>query len=169
VTDGVRLSPLRLEDSDPLFEWINDHDLVVQSAPFCPVAREEHDRWFARIREREDVRIFAIREGSRLVGSCQLHSLHPVHKSAELQIRIGAEDARGRGIGTEALRQLLRYGFDDLDLHRIYLHVLCTNERAIRLYERAGFRREGALREAALIDGAWIDVYLMALLRRDFE
>jgi diamine N-acetyltransferase len=164
---AVELTPLRAEDSPVLFAWINDGALVELSAPFRPVSNAEHVAWFEQIRQREDVRIFGIREDDRLVGSCQLHSIHPVHRSAELQIRIGAEDARGRGVGREALQQLLWYGFDELDLHRIYLHVFTTNERAIRLYERAGFRREGVLREAALIDGAWVDVLLLALLRHE--
>jgi diamine N-acetyltransferase len=163
----VVLTALQAEDSPLLFAWINDRALVELSAPFRPISRAEHDVWFDQIRQREDVRIFGIREADRLVGSCQLHSIHPVHRSAELQIRIGAEDARGRGVGQEALRQLLRYGFDELDLHRIYLHVLVTNERAIRTYERAGFRREGVLREAAMIDGAWTAVVLMAMLQHE--
>jgi UDP-4-amino-4,6-dideoxy-N-acetyl-beta-L-altrosamine N-acetyltransferase len=161
----VELTSLQAEDSSLLFTWINDQALVELSAPFRPVSQAEHDVWFEQIRQRQDVRIFGIREEGRLVGSCQLHSIHPVHRSAELQIRIGSDEARGRGVGREALRQLLRYGFEELDLHRIYLHVFVTNERAIRAYERAGFRREGILREAALIDGAWIDVVLMAVLR----
>ncbi len=164
---AVELSPLRPEDSPVLFAWINDRALVELSAPFRPISQEEHDAWFEQVRQRQDARIFGIREGDRLVGSCQLHAIHPVHRSAELQIRIGAEDARGRGVGQESLQRLLRYGFDELDLHRIYLHVFTTNKRAIRLYERAGFRREGLLREAALIDGAWVDVLLLALLRHE--
>lgn len=163
----VELTSLRPGDSPQLFAWINDRELVEFGAPFRPVSHEEHDAWFEQIREREDVRIFGIRENDRLIGSCQLHSIHPVHRSAELQIRIGAEDARGRGVGGEVLKQLLRYGFDELDLHRIYLQVFATNERAIRLYEGCGFRREGVLREAALIKGAWVDVLLMAMLRHD--
>lgn len=163
----VELTSLRPEDSPVLFGWINDRDLVVLSAPFRPVSQAEHEAWFAQIRQQADVRIFAIREDDRLVGSCQLHSIHPVHRSAELQIRIGAEHARGRGVGREALRQLLSYGFDEFDLHRIYLHVFATNERAIHLYEGAGFQREGFLREAARIEDAWVDVLLMALLRND--
>jgi UDP-4-amino-4,6-dideoxy-N-acetyl-beta-L-altrosamine N-acetyltransferase len=162
---AVELTRLRPEDSSLLFAWINDRALVTLNAPFRRVSPEEHDAWFEQIQQRADVRIFAIREDDRLVGSCQLHSIHRVHRSAELQIRVGAEDARGRGIGHEALQQLLRFGFDELDLHRIYLHVFATNNPAIRLYERAGFRREGVLREAALIEGVWTDILVMALLR----
>jgi UDP-4-amino-4,6-dideoxy-N-acetyl-beta-L-altrosamine N-acetyltransferase len=160
----VELTPLRPDDSPLLFEWINDRSLVELSAPFRPISLSEHDEWFERILRRNDARIFAIREDGRLVGTCQLHSIHPVHRSAELQIRIGAADARGRGIGREALRQLLRQGFEELGLHRISLHVFATNEAAIRAYEHVGFRREGLLREAALLGGSWIDVLLMGVL-----
>jgi RimJ/RimL family protein N-acetyltransferase len=169
--DTVALTPLRPEDSPLLFEWINDRELVTLSAPFEPVSLQAHERWFESIRLRDDVRIFGIRlhDGDRLVGSCQLHSIHPVHRSAELTIRIGAADARGRGVGAEAVRLLLRYGFEELALHRIYLHVFDSNMPAQRLYRRVGFRREGVLREAARIDGAWIDVVVMAILRSEYS
>jgi RimJ/RimL family protein N-acetyltransferase len=166
---GVTLSPLQDEDSDLLFGWINDRDLVVLSAPFRPVPRSEHDAWFEQVRRREDVRIFGIREDGRLVGTCQLHSIHPVHRSAELQIRIGEPEARGRGLGTSAVARLLELGFRELGLHRVSLHVFATNEPALQLYERAGFRVEGVQREAVCLDGAWVDVVLMAILEAEFQ
>jgi RimJ/RimL family protein N-acetyltransferase len=169
--ERVTLSPLRPEDSPLLFEWINDRELVTLSAPFEPVSAQAHGRWFNSIRFRDDVRIFGIRlhDDDRLVGSCQLHSIHPVQRSAELTIRIGEAEARGRSVGTEAVRLLLRYGFEELALHRIYLHVFDSNEPAQRLYRSVGFRREGVLREAAHIDGVWIDVVLMAMLRSEYS
>lgn len=169
--NGVELAPLRAADSELLFAWINDRDLVVLNAPFRPVSRAEHDAWFDDVRSRDDVRIFGIRlqDGDRLVGSCQLHSIHPVNRSAELQIRIGADDAQDRGVGTAAVRLLLRCAFEELALHRVQLRVFATNERARHVYERVGFRVEGVQREAVCIDGAWIDVVLMAILAADFE
>lgn len=162
---------MRSADSDLLFDWINDHELVVLSAPFRPVSRAEHDAWFEDIRSRDDARIFGIRalDDDRLVGSCQLHSIHAVHRSAELQIRIGARDAQGRGIGTAALKLLLQYSFDELALHRVQLHVFATNARARHVYESVGFRVEGVRREAVWIEDAWIDVVLMAILAAEFR
>jgi diamine N-acetyltransferase len=87
------------------------------------------------------------------------------HRSGELQIRIGDAASRGRGLGTEAVRLLCDFGFADLNLHRIYLHVFASNSRAIGAYEKAGFVREGLLRQAAYIDGQWVDVVLMGLIR----
>lgn len=137
---AIALEPLRDDDADALFHWINDRELVELSATFRPVSRAEHDAWFAAVRARDDVAIFAIREDGRLVGTGQLLR---DGDEAELRIRLGAADARGRGIGTEAVRRLVRHGFDELGLRRIWLQVFATNVRAIRAYEKAGFRRCG--------------------------
>ena len=145
----VELTPLQDEDSDALFRWINDRETVELSAVYAPVARSDHDAWFADVRARPDVEIYAIRSGGRLVGSCQLHSIDRDGGTAELQIRIGEADARGQGIGTAAVRLLLRRAFDELGLDRVGLHVFETNERAIATYARCGFvelrRRDGTV------------------------
>ena len=139
----VELTPLREEDSDALFRWINDRETVELSAVFRPVVREDHDAWFADVRERPDVEIYAIRAGGRLVGSCQLHAIDLSAGSAQLQIRIGEPAERGRGIGTAAVRLLLARAFDGLGLSRVGLHVFETNERAIATYARCGFVETG--------------------------
>ena len=162
--DAVRLTPLADGDSDALFGWINDRELVVLSAPFAPVERAAHDAWFDAVRTRDDTAIFAIRlrEGDRLVGTCQLHSIGAPEGEAELQIRIGERDAWGQGAGREAVGLLLGYGFEELGLERIHLHVFATNDRALRLYERCGFRREGMRSEPVFIEGRPTEVVLMA-------
>jgi RimJ/RimL family protein N-acetyltransferase len=115
---------------------------------------------------RDDVYLFGIRQltSGRLIGSCQLLSLDRTQRKAELQIRIGDEQARGRGYGTQAVELLVRFGFVDLNLHRIALHVFADNEAAIRTYEKAGFQREGLLRGAAYVDGRYLDVVVMGIL-----
>lgn len=165
-TGDVLLRPLEPGDSDALFRWINDRDTVVFNAPFRPVARADHERWFEAIRQAPDVRIFAIveRAGPRVVGTCQLLNISAAHRSAELQIRIGEPDARDRGLGTQAVRLLLQHGFTELRLHRIALTVRADNLRAIRAYEKCGFAREGLLRDAAFIEGRYVDLVCMAAL-----
>jgi RimJ/RimL family protein N-acetyltransferase len=165
------LSPLADADSPTLFSWINDRELVLASAPYEPTHLADHAEWFRTIRHRPDVVIFGIRRiaDDCLVGSCQLHSISTVHRSAELQIRVGRADARGRGIGTDACALLLRHAFTDLNLHRVYLHVFETNERAIRLYTRTGFKQEGILRQSAFIDGRWLNTIVMSVLRDEYQ
>ncbi|MEL7657044.1 MAG: GNAT family protein, partial [Bacillota bacterium] len=69
----------------------------------------------------------------------------------------------------EALRLLLRYAFDELNLYRVQLTVFSYNPGAIRLYEKLGFVREGVFREAVHRDGARHDMILYGLLRREWE
>jgi RimJ/RimL family protein N-acetyltransferase len=145
---AIALEPLRDEDSGALFAWINDRELVEHSAVYRPVSREEHDRWFAEVTAREDVAIFAIREDGRLVGTCQLLVDGP---EAELRIRIGAAAARGRGLGTEAVRALLGHAIGELGLARVWLQVFAANTRAIRSYAKAGFATCGSIGSEVLL------------------
>jgi RimJ/RimL family protein N-acetyltransferase len=165
----VQLTALRDGDSDLLYDWINDREQVLMSAPYRPVHWADHNAWFASIRTRDDVEIFAIRllADDRLIGTCQLHDIDHVHGTAELQIRIGVAEERGHGHGADAVRALLRHAFADLRLRRVGLHVFADNAAALTVYERAGFQREGVLRQAAFIDGSAVDVVVMGLLAED--
>jgi RimJ/RimL family protein N-acetyltransferase len=170
-SENIRLVPLAKADSPVLFKWINDRELVLASAPYRPVAEVQHNAWFESILQRNDVVVFAIRllKSNKLIGSCQLHSIHVVHRTAELQIRIGEQSESRRGYGTKAVRLLLKFAFYDLNLNRVCVHVFRTNAAAIRAYEKAGFVQEGILRSAAHIDGRYIDVLVMGILREEFN
>jgi RimJ/RimL family protein N-acetyltransferase len=162
----VTLGPLVEEDSKKLFEWINDRELVYLNAPYRSIGSSHHSKWFDSVQERDDVAIFAIRDKSgRLVGTCQLVNMNPLHRSAELQIRIGDKRDRGRGYGTAAVQSLLQFAFRDWNLRRVQLYVLDGNESALRTYEKCGFKREGVLRQAVYIDGRYRDLVVMAVLR----
>jgi RimJ/RimL family protein N-acetyltransferase len=166
-SSDIVLAPITKADLPALWTWINDRSDVLWNSAYRPVDELSHRAWFERIRTQTDVVMFAIRSARtrKLVGSCQLRDIDRVHRTAELQIRIGEQSARGRGWGTQAVRLLMRFAFDDLNLQRVGLRVFATNHRAIRAYEKAGFVREGTLRRAAHIDGAYVDVVVMGLLR----
>jgi RimJ/RimL family protein N-acetyltransferase len=168
-TSRVVLAPLTEADLPRLFQWINDREQVLFNAPYKPVHAGAHREWFESIRKRPDVVIFGIRliHSGKLIGSCQLHSIHPVHRSAEFQIRIGEVRERGKGYGLEAVRLLLDHAFRDLNLRRVFLHVYKTNRAVLRLYEKAGFVREGELRRAAYVNGRYVDVIVMGILRAE--
>lgn len=168
--DDIKLAPLSVADAPKLFEWINDREQVLFNAPYKPVSEPEHLKWLSEITSRSDTVIFGIRTvaSDTLVGSCQLHSINRVHRSAELQIRLGDTAARGKGYGKSAVRLLLRFGFVDLNLNRIFVHVFADNTAAVRLYETTNFKHEGVLRSAAFIDGRFVDVHVMGILKDDF-
>ena len=167
TADRIALTPVRVADGPQLFEWINDRDLVLLNMGYRPVDETSHRAWLQGVSRRRDRVVFAIRikTTKRLIGVCQLHGIHPVHRFAELQIRIGQGRDQGRGLGSEAVRALVEFGFRDLNLRRIFLHVFEDNERAVRAYLRAGFAIEGTLREAFYVDGRYRNVLVMALMR----
>lgn len=168
-SDKVLLAPLSAEDMPILSGWINDRDQVLFNAPYKPVHEDQHKAWFDSVQQRNDLVIFGIRrlDGNKLIGSCQLNSINQIHRSAQLQIRIGEPSERGHGYGTQAVRLLLDFAFKDLNLHRVYLHVFRTNVAAIRTYVKSGFVQEGLLRQAAYIDNKYIDVVIMGILREE--
>lgn len=164
---SVALDALVDGDQAKLYEWINSPDLVRLSAPYRPVHAPSHADWFAGLaRDRSRV-IFAIRSlpKRRLVGVVQLVNIDPVHRRAEMIIRIGERSAQGRGKGSEALRLLIDYAWRDLNLHRIEARAFATNKRAIAAYKKVGFAIEGRLREAAFIDGAWTDMVVLGIVK----
>ena len=76
---------------------------------------------------------------------------------------------QNRGIGTEATRAMVRHGFFDLNLHRIYVSILQENASSIRMCEKAGFRHEGTIREGAFKNGKYHDLVLMGVLRSEVQ
>lgn len=97
-----------------------------------------------------------------------MHHINTIHRSVELQIRLGDISKRGLGYGTKATNLLLNFAFNDLNLYRVYLHVLSSNLIAIRLYKKVGFVHEGTLRKAAFINGNYLDLLMMGILREEY-
>ena len=115
--------------------------------------------------------VFAIRTvgDGALIGTIGFYEIEWANQGAWLGMGIGERDAWDQGYGSEALHLALQYAFDELNLYRITLTVIAYNERAIALYEKAGFQREGIFREFGQRDGRRYDMYLYGLLRPEWE
>jgi diamine N-acetyltransferase len=149
--------------------WENDFELSVFSGdPLRPKTREAVEADYGRYsRGDQDDRVgFAIYEAatSRLIGFTHLRHIDGIHRTAEFGISIGEKACWGKGYGTEATRLMLDYGFTVLGLHNIMLTTYSFNERALRAYQRAGFRVIGRRREVGRLGGqAYDDVYMDCL------
>jgi RimJ/RimL family protein N-acetyltransferase len=166
--DGVvSLGPILQRDLESLFVWLNDVRAAALDLPYRPFDCVAYRDWLDRLPRETSQILFAIREVGRteMVGFVLFKNFQSVYQTAELGVRIGVEGERGKGYGTRAVRLAMDYAWGVLNLHRISLHVLAHNERAIASYVHAGFETEGRLREAAFIDGQWRDVVMMGALR----
>ena len=114
---------------------------------------------------------FAIanRENDLYLGQCDLISINWKMRSADMAIVMGDEQARGRGIGTEAIGLILAYAFTMLGLERVELEVATDNHRAMRCYQKAGFTLEGIKRHAFMVDGKFADLAVMAVLADEWR
>lgn len=105
-------------------------------------------------------------DDGRYVGQCSLTRVDHLSRKAELSIAI-SETECDRGYGTEAVGLLLKLAFRGMNLNRVYLYVFDDNLRAIRCYEKCGFRVEGRLKQDMYREGEYRDRLAMAILRCD--
>ena len=103
------------------------------------------------------------------IGLTTFSNLDPDNGSVLFHISIGEPDAWGQGYGTEATQLMLGLAFDRIGLHRVGLSVFSFNKRAIRAYQKAGFRIEGREREAIVRDGRHWDEISMGILASDWR
>jgi RimJ/RimL family protein N-acetyltransferase len=163
----ITIGPLIPEDSSLLFCWANDVAAARLDSAYRPVDMMTHQQWWSGLGKDPTKVVFAIRKTTEpfIIGYVQISGINVVHRSAELGIRIGAEKDRGQGYGKEALALAVEFCWSHLNLNRLQLVVFKHNQRAVSVYRSVGFKKEGLLRKAAFIDGAWVDVVLMAALR----
>ncbi len=164
--NALMLRPFDRRHADQTRAWVNDLDLARLLDRGHPVTDAEHERWYDSLVGRQDCVFFAIEtapEGLH-VGNVWLWGIDARHRKAEVRILIGATDQVGKGLGTEALVLLTGYARERLNLHRLYAHVLSTNPRARRAFEKAGFQLEGVLRQDRWAGDRFADVFLMGML-----
>ena len=164
----VRLSASRPEDAAAFSRW--SHDAEYRRNLDSDVVRPESEDAYAR-RDSGSSFFFPVRtlEDDQLIGFVALFSIEWSNAAGTVAIGIGEPDYRDRGYGTDAMRTILRYAFDELSLHRVGLDVNGNNPRAIHVYEKIGFRHEGVRREAIHRDGQRIDRIYMGILRNEWE
>jgi len=163
------LSPVSYDDVEKYTEWINDMEtgvFVLFASNVIGVAKEKEILMHL---DQNDI-IFAIidKESNNPLGFCGLHNKNEIHRSAVLGITIADKNYWGHGIGTEAVQLLLDFGFNMLNLHSISLDVFSYNTRAIKCYEKCGFKYAGKKREAVFIAGKYHDVQVYDILFSDF-
>ena len=170
----VRLRDLRAEDAGEAWRWLNDLETArqVHGGMPMPIALEDERAWIEAHagRKFDDAYHFGVEtlEG-RFIGVCSYHEVNWHSRTCMVGWFIGDPADRDRGYGTDLIRTLLKICFETLGMHKVSLSVFGYNERAVRLYERLGFVREGAYREQVFAMGRRWDEYRYTMFARDFE
>lgn len=172
--EKVLLCGLTSESFFKTLEWANLPELRLLSGTLYPVSEFEHKLWIENKSISSSEKVFLIKEKSSLedIGTIGLRNIDWTSRNAELWIKIGnTEYISGlskngmRGYGGDAVKTLCSFCFNSMNLHKIYLHVFESNERAKRCYEKVGFIIEGTLKEHHFSNGRYENVLVMSRLR----
>jgi len=168
----VRLAALDEHDLPNIARWHSDAEFLrlQEARPAMPQTQTALSQWLEEQQRATDAFVFGIRaqDDDALVGLVTIDGILWNQGTGWLTLAIGEPARRDQGMGSEALRLALAFAFGELNLHRLQLTVFSYNARAIHVYERAGFLREGSFREMLHRDGKRFDMYLYGLLRHEW-
>ena len=139
------------------------------SRPWRPVSPDSTASPYAVRDPAEDVAPFSVVDlaSQELVGEASLWRINSHARSAHVGIAL-LPGFRGRGLGTDAVRVLCRYGFVHLGLHRLQVETLADNTAMIRAATAAGFRAEGVLRGSSWVNGSFLDEVVLGQLAEEW-
>ena len=175
--EQIRFRAIEEADLSNFVRWLNDPEIRQGLSMRYPLSLAEEQEWFAAMLKRPqaehpmaiEIQPDPKKDSWVFVGNCGFINTNWENRSAEIGIHIGEKKYWNQGFGTKAMRLLLKHGFDNLNLHRIFLQVFASNLGAIRSYEKAGFILEGKMREAQYLNGRYVDILLMSVLRNEWQ
>lgn len=167
--EKVRLRPVEESDLPRFVEWLADGELRrwLANIESPPTLEEEYDWWHDKRSDPNSVMWAIDTLDGRLVGTTELRLTMRADR-AEMGIAIHDKTQWSQGLGTDAVRLVVDYAFEELDLNRVGLTTDEDNVRAIRCYEKVGFAREGLLRQHRLVDGRFGNTVVMSILRDEW-
>ncbi|HZK52660.1 MAG TPA: GNAT family protein [Desulfosporosinus sp.] len=170
---GQRTSirPIEEEDIDTMYQWYNDQEVNLWSSGAWPMnTLQSKDQIEVKFLDGspDNYRYAILDQSDLLIGTIGFKEINMPSRSVTIFIVIGNKTYWGKGYGTDALIVFARYLFTQWNFHRISLDTWDGNIRAIKAYEKVGFKIEGCQREARFVSGNYHDAILMGLLREEF-
>jgi len=169
--ERLYLRPIEAEDLPFIRRWANDPEVRRLTGEALPMSKAGADEFLERVRQDKERVWFVVvlKENDCVIGEAGLLRMFHPWRNTDLSIIIGDKEAWGKGYGTQAILLLLDYAFGYLGFHRVSVGVVGFNERALRFYEKVGFKREGLQRDGYYYDHAFHDFVMMSILEDEFR
>lgn len=169
VGDRIYLSPRNTQDVEKFTEWMNDFYVTDYTGRSGNVMSFEGEKKYLEENSNPEATFSIITlDEDKLIGNVSLENIDHLHRKAVLGIFIGDKEFLSKGYGTEAIRLILDYGFNYMNLHSIKLDVMSFNERALKCYKKCGFKEAGRIRQNRFINGKYYDTISMDILEDEF-
>lgn len=163
------LRPIEIEDIDFLRDMINDPEMERYVVGWSrPVSRHKQEEWIRSENSGNHIR-YVIDCNGTPIGMASLTELDFKNATAELNIKLASTQWKKHGYGTRALRLLIAYAFQELNINCLSASILEYNAASIALFEKLGFQREGILRERVFKGNAYHSLYVYSLLKKEFR
>lgn len=167
----VGLRAIELADLPQLLEWRNKPELRQYFREYRELNAEQQRRWFdEKVNGDPTIKMFSVIDLSsgRLLGACGLCYIDWVNRTADFSIYIGADDLYiDEKFAPDAAKILIRYGFEELGLHRLWSEIYAFDDPKIAFFDQLGFTLDGRHRETHWANGLWHDSLFYGLLSTD--
>jgi len=168
----IYLRELTKNDIPIINKWRNDRNIVdMLLSPFRYINIETDENWFS---EYQDNRNKSIRlticdiNNHTVIGVVYLTNIDWIDRTAKFSIMIGESKYQNKGMGKLATNLMLDHAFEDMNLHKLWLRVLEDNIKAISLYEKCGFIKEGVNRQHIFKNGSYVNLISMGILKEEW-
>lgn len=169
VGERIYLSPRNSEDAQKFTEWLNDFETTDYLGRSNILTTLEGEKQYLEENINPEATFVIVTiEENKMIGTVSLEKIDWKNRNATLGIFIGDKDFRNKGYGTEAIKLILEYGFRYMNLHNVKLDLMEFNTRALKCYEKCGFKEYGRRRKCKFINGKYYDIISMDILSDEF-
>ncbi|MGE4232541.1 MAG: GNAT family N-acetyltransferase [Bacteriovoracia bacterium] len=170
----VGLTAVEREDLPFLRDWRNNSDFRKHFREYRELNMANQEKWFEqKVHNDPTTMMFSIRDltTKELLGCCGFVYINWVHRHADISLYIGWKDAYidDHGYAEDSCKVLFKYGFDELNLNKIWTEIYSFDEKKKALYDKLGFKQDGLLRENYFYDGKWWDSRILSLLGKEYK
>lgn len=166
--DSIQLRPLEKKDLEFVHLLNNDANVMRYWFEEPYEAFVELEELYNKHIHDQNERRFIVQQQATTIGLVELVEINYIHRNAEFQIIIDPTQ-QGKGHAVKATQLAMEYAFNVLNLYKLYLLVDVTNEKAIHIYSKLGFKQEGILKQEFFVNGQYRDVVRMCIFQHQFQ
>ena len=168
--ENINLCTFRTDEEaiELYHKWVNEEEILHFISKHNKVISLREEIEWANSKHKDYRFNIVDRKTDTLIGNCDITLTPDCGRNASLGIVIGDNNFRNKGYGTEVIKLLIKFAFEEIGVHRVHLTLNGDNERAHKCYLKSGLKDEGVLREAIYHKGKYSDLLYMGILEKEY-